>query len=217
MITDFLMNYLAKAEGTNVHYNKNEQDITSPYGIYRQAHPTAKIFESIDNAARAIGLTSKSFQWQKADLDRLNDYLVINNLMANLRAQAQDFYDGYFAKFPLDKFPELCQVAVFSCYVNSPKLAARAVQEAINQLISNGLVSLQPLTADGIFGVGSTSALSAVVSFYIGSSRDRALYFESLILFNMSRAYAQLVVDNPTRNITYLRGWLNRLELLTRQ
>ena len=44
-----IMDYLAIAEGTTVHFNKGEDTITSPYGIYKASFPNAKIFDYMNS------------------------------------------------------------------------------------------------------------------------------------------------------------------------
>nr|DAX81678.1 MAG TPA: hypothetical protein [Bacteriophage sp.] len=214
-MTPYLMNYLEKAEGTTVHRNSTESDITSPYGIYKSAHPTAQIFTFIDQIAKEAGIFKSSQQWTQNDLNLINQNIQRTNKLPQIRSLAESFYDKYTQGLPLDKIPELCQVTVFSLYTNSSLNASKAIQMACNSFIKNYSLQIASLVEDGALGRSSISALENI-NRCIGINTDRALYFETLILLHMSKLYATLAVANPDKYLIYLKGWNNRLETLSR-
>lgn len=214
-MTPYLITHLEKVEGTKVHRNPTEADITSPYGIYKLNFPTEPIFDYINQIAKEVGVIKPSQQWNQTDLDYINQNIEQTNRLPYIKKLAESFYDRYTRNLPLDKLPELCQVTAFSLYVNSSANASKAIQMACNSLIKNYSLSIAPLSEDGVLGYSSQSALETITRF-IGKSKEGALYFESLILLHMSKIYAELAVANPNKYLVYLRGWNNRLEALSR-
>lgn len=214
-MTPYLMDHLEKVEGTKVHRNETEADITSPYGIYKLNFANDPIFAYIDQIAREVGIIKPSYQWTQNDMYYINQNIAQTNKLPYIKKLAESFYDRYTRNLPLDKLPELCQVTAFSLYVNSSLNASKAIQMACNSLIKVYGLSISPLIEDGVLGRTSEAALETITRF-IGKSKEGALYFEALILLHMSKLYAELAVANPTKYLIYLRGWNNRLEALSR-
>lgn len=216
-MTQFLMDYLAEAESDKIHYNVGEKDITTMYGIYRVQHPKAAIFKRIDEVAQLAGVTSASEYWLQSHIDKVNKYISNHNLNKEFRQLASDFYKDYFEAMPLDKFPNLCQVSVFSMYTNSQKYAVMAVQDAINTMIKMKYINgTALLSVDGVFGKKFTAPALVKVSNFIADDEFKAMYFESILLLHMSKRYALLAKANPEKYLKYLEGWMNRLEKLSR-
>ena len=133
-----LLEYLYKAEGNTIHYNKTESDITSPGGIYRYKHPSAKIFTYIDNIANSIDIMVPSKNWTQSDIEKVNNKLTDKSTINDL---VMDFYNEYNKNAHLEKFTESVQTAMFSLYTNSPANAWKSVQSAINKFHSNGIIN----------------------------------------------------------------------------
>ena len=208
-----LLNYLAKAEGTQIIRNKTESDITAPYGIYKTMHPNADIFKEIDKIATKAGLSGDSKSWTKSNLDVLNEYVLKNNLSQTLKRLAAVFYDNYLEDAELNLYPQKAMITRFSLYTNSPKLANKATQDAINDFITNKLISHDLLTVDGDAGANTKQALKLI--FDLCERDDNlGLLFESYMLLSMSKNYAKLAVLNHDRYLEYLNGWNNRLDKL---
>ena len=85
------LKYLAKAESTEIHRNSTESDITSPYGIYREQHPTASIFKYIDHVANSNGITKPSASWSSSDIAKVNTNIDMNKI----NEYATEFYNDF--------------------------------------------------------------------------------------------------------------------------
>ena len=201
-----IMDYLYKAEGDTVHYNENEKDITSPGGVYRYAHPDARVFKIIDRVAAKLGIVYDSKHWTKVVLNRINEYIADNKDVQDEIYQATvEFYEGYLKGARLELFPSECHVAMMSMYTNSPKGAWMSVQNSIIHLVKSEQIELSMddiSVADGFYGNKTKKALEHAVS------KVDPMYLETLMLFNMLQYYVKL--DNPT----YIKGWMNRLDKL---
>ena len=204
MISNELMKYLGKAEGTTLHYNTSESDITTAYGIYRVAHPDAEIFKYIDRVADNIGITTKSKDWTTAEIDSIGIVLDDKNVLK----LAEEFYTKFTLKAKLNEFPKEAQVAMFSMYTNSPKLAWKATQSAINKFESNELIDYKQQLVDGYPGETTYDGLELCTAANNGS------LFEAYMLLEMNRQYGKLAVSNPDKYLQYLNGWNNRMEAL---
>ena len=204
-----LLRYLAIAEGTELHYNKGEVDITAPYGIYRKPFPNAKIFKYVDSVAKSLGIEAESKDWTKEEVhlvDKALDMEKINEL-------AMEFYKGYTRGARLDMLPEEAQVAMFSLYTNSPKLAWKSVQSALNKFVQNGWLDYKIQAVDGAYGSTTKKGLEALDKI-ARSNSGYGYIFESYMLLEMSQQYAKLAVNNPDKYLKYLNGWNNRVEAL---
>jgi len=209
-----LMEYLAQAEGTIIHYNSMEHDITSMYGIYRHAHPSAAIFKEIDYLTFKLGIKEESCNWQEKDLDFINNYInkdeKLNDKFLGL---AIDFYKDYLRLARLEMFHKDCVIAMFSMYTNSPKLAWKSVQYAINTMNRNGFVDYKRTTEDGIFGSNTQKGLDKCL--YACNTRENVgLLFESYMLLGMCAEYSLLIKSNPEKYMIYSIGWDNRMKEL---
>jgi len=210
-----LLNYLAHAEGTQIVRNTTESDITAPYGIYKSEHPSADIFKEIDKIAVKAGIHGDSKVWSKQSIKIINEYIANNNLSQKLKNLASIFYDKYLEDANLGLYPPRAIIARFSLYTNSPKLANKATQDAINDFIKNKLIDSEILAVDGDAGENTNKALKLV---YDLCERDEnlGLLFEAYMLLSMSRNYAKLAVLDKNRYLVYLNGWNNRLDTLAK-
>jgi len=128
---------------------------------------------------------------------------------------ATDFYIDYMSAIKIENFPPACQVAVFSMYTNGPLLAVKSIQEAINTMNSNGFIDYMEQSIDGVIGRKTLDGIVKVKAI----SEDNVAFsymFEQVILLNMGRQYARLVVAKPDKYLRYLNGWENRLKYLSR-
>ena len=204
-----LLEYLAKAEGTELHYNEGEVDITAPYGIYRKPYPNANIFKYIDGVARSLGIEVPSREWTEEEV------LLIDNAldMQKINELAMEFYIGYAKGARLDMLPAESQVAMFSLYTNSPKLAWKAVQSALNKFVKNGWLEFRLQAVDGAYGKSTEEGLQELLKI-AESNSGYGYIFEAYMLLEMSQEYAKLAVSNPDKYLKYLNGWNNRVEAL---
>ena len=207
-----VLEYLAKAEGTDIVYLQNEKDITAPYGIYRHAHPDAEIFKFIDSVARSIGIEHKSNQWDIGKVKRVNTALV--GMQDEIDKLVSEFYEEYLKPAHLELFPPLCRVAMFSMYTNSPKNAWKSVQQSLIDVDKNNLGNNDDLSiVDGSFGRKTERGIIDVVQ---SLNKQGHLYFETLMLSNMKTLYIRLAMSNPDKYLKYLKGWDNRMNLLAK-
>lgn len=212
-----LMKYLAKAEGTDIHYNDKEHDITAMYGIYRHAHSKAKIFEEIDYLAYKLGIRQKSYNWQKKELDTINNFINKDEeLVKKFLNLAIEFYKSYLRLARLEMFHKDCIVAMASMYTNSPKLAWRSVQYAINTMQNMNFINYKNIAEDGIAGQNTINGLEKCL-YACNTKENLGLLFESYMLLGMCTEYSKLIKSNPNKYMKYSFGWDNRMKELQRK
>jgi len=199
-----IMEYLAKAEGKKLHRIPGEEDVTSPYGIYRKIHPKASIWLYIDTVANQMGISGDSSTWEQEDIDAINMVLYDDELYQ----LASDFYDEYLKGAHLDLFMLECRVTVMSLYVNSPWRLWKAVQEAVNSLREEGRVQCDRLVVDGVYGPKTRECVLNVTK--------RGIPLRQRILLAMYRLYIELWHSNKEKYSDVLMGWANRLNKLNR-
>ena len=212
---DLLIDYLGKAEGTHIHYNKGEFDITAPYGIYRHEHPGAAIFTYINTIAKKVGMDPDSSVWDNSDIDKMNSYLD-HQIVIDL---TKEFYDGYFKDSPLDNLPKDVYLAFYSVYTNSQVLGVKALQMAFwNMKKSNAFEFKTELSiVDGYNGSKTKRAAEEIKeACRVSTNPFLGLYLEALMISSMKSLYIIITAKNPDRNLRSIRGWSNRLQLLER-
>ena len=209
-----ILDYLASAEGLEIHRNAKERDITSMYGIYRFEHPTATIFKKIDRIALVLGISAPSQYWEDEDLQTINNYIGSHSILkSDLRKLASIFYQEFYQGAHLNLFPMDCVIAVTSMFTNSPLRAWKSIQFAINCFSTNNLVKNNILVVDGIYGSNTEVALKNIYIF-CHNNKYTGLLFEADMLLNMSSEYSLLIKQNPDKYIRYSTGWDNRLKKL---
>lgn len=201
-----ILNYLAKAEGTEIHRNSTEADITTPYGIYRESHPDAAIFKYIDTVAQSIGIKTKSETWDQVTLDRVNKAMDRNEI-ARL---ALEFYNDFMTKLHLDIFTEQSQLAAFSLYTNGPLIFWKSVQATINKFTTNGWIDYIKQGVDGDYGRKTSNGL-VLIQELCHKNNLYGYIFEGYMISHMQLEYARLAVANPAKFLKYLNGWNNRV------
>ena len=201
-----ILDYLAKAEGDYVHYNKNEKDITLPFGIYKYAHPDAAIVRYIDRLALEIGVVEDSSEWNEDILNRVNE--AVDPVQA--RQLAEEFYTEYLAGAHLELLPSECKVAMMSIYTTSPLIAWKSVQRALVNMQSSGRIDgkLVLSTIDGKYGRKTKAALEAI--------QVNGYELEDGILLAAMYEYVSLWRGNPIKFGNVLMGWINRVEKLNK-
>lgn len=215
-----VMDYLATAEGTDVHYLNNEKDFTTPYGIYSYRHPEAKVVKRIRDIALANGIIKQSKDWGKEEISKINK-IVKTQYADEIRDLATEFYLEFTSSVYLEYFPKLARVAMYSMYANSPKRAWMAVQQSLldmrdsNSFKFSGELSI----VDGDYGSKTGKSLKEFTDYLqVKNDSDKFghLYFETLLLSNMKTQYIRLAVADPEKYLEYLKGWDNRMSALQR-
>lgn len=205
-----VLDYLAKAEGLEIHYNSTEKDITSPFGIYRAQQPNADMFKFIDKIAQSVGVTSPSRSWTSIQLAQVNKEL--SKYSNEVRGLAEIFYTEFLKGAHLELFPAECTLAMYSMYTNSPLNAWKSVQESLLDMSKTGSFTFSGAlsSVDGGFGDKTKNALSEILS-----KGDTYLnyYLETLMLSAMKTIYIKIAIANP-EDIKYLIGWSNRMDKL---
>ena len=208
MITS-MIDYILRVEGDHLHRNSTEDDITSPGGVYRVAHPDAEIFTYIDSVADSLDIKTPSSEWSKEEINLINqnlDHTMIHVLLG-------EFYDKYLYNAHMDLFPDELQILIFNLYTNSKTGTWKSIQRTLIHLQANDLLDVekeQLSSVDGQFGSKTKHALDKIDF----TNRYMVHIFKFETISNMRRYYADLVVSDPDKFLTYLRGWNNRLDNL---
>jgi len=208
-MTNELYEYIVKVEGDHLHMNSTELDITSPGGIYRVAHPDAGIWSYIDSVGVSLGMNPKSNLWSKSDIEEVNrrlDKLQISLLV-------KEFYDNYLYGAHLEYFDPQLQIAMFNLYTNSQSGAWKAVQQTVIDMKKMGFLDIPDddiSRVDGGYGGMTRRALIKVDSL----PDTMVTVYKITMISNMKSYYARLVAGNPDKFLTYLVGWMNRMDNL---
>lgn len=209
-MTKELYEHLRIVEGTKLHRNDRESDITTMCGIYRTEHPNAVIFTVIDTFAKMADVYSPSSHWSDEEIERVDATLKANVTEEELFSIISDFYDDYTKGAHIDSMPVQASVAMFSMYTNSPKYSSMSAQGAYNMFVKNGFINGPILKVDGALGNYSVNAFRTVTQ---AATANPALgyLFESYLLLSMSKYYAKLIKNNPDKYLINANGWSNRL------
>ena len=216
-----LLKYLDEVEGSKIHYNDGEEDITCPYGIYKKR--SSSIYKTIVRIAYSIGIKADTSLWTKAEITLVNT--ALENYKETIDKYAEEFYSGFLKDAHIELFPKECQVAMYSMYTNSPRNAWKAVQESLiefNVLYDyEKYLPLKKLSViDGDFGDKTSDALYHI-SFKMKGQEN---HFETRMLSNMKSLYIKLWKSEEIKlqkgEVTYnkysrhLSGWDNRMSHL---
>ena len=185
-----LLNYLALAEGKEVHRNEGEDDITSPYGIYKKVYPNEEIFKYLDNVAEEIGIYKDSSEWTQEDIDKINASMNIEIV----KLYVKSFYVKYLKNTPYNILPNECKLAFFSMYTNSKTKAIKALQQSIIDMYKTLNLSTSKLSiVDGSYGAKTEMSIRMLVN-----KKDKYLYYwlETLMISNMKTQYIRLVISH---------------------
>lgn len=212
---DKILDYLKEVESDHVHYNKGEDDITLPYGIYKQYH--SKLYKYIVDLADENKITKPTSQWTQEEINHINK--LIEKSAYGVRQLAKEFYREFIKDAHIELFTQECQVAMYSMYTNSPEGAWISVQNSIIQFFSTLQIPLSVLPkeelseADGGYGELTRDALIYLVKTY-GNELFFNISLEDKMISNMKTYYATLAVDDPETNLRNLNGWNNRVNKL---
>lgn len=214
-----VMEYLADAEGTKVHYLSTEEDFTAPFGIYAKAHPNSKIVKRIQAIAVANGIYKKSKKWNSKDIKKIN--FALKNHTDEIYSLAVEFYRDFTKSAKLEFFPKKARVAMYSMYANSPKRAWKAVQQSLLDVRDGSPFSFtnRLSSVDGVYGSTTGKSLMEFRDYLVSkndSDQFGGLYFETLLLSNMKTQYIRLALANPAKYLHFLKGWDNRMSKLQR-
>lgn len=198
-----ILDYLFKAEGGKLHYNKNEKDITNAYGIYRYAQPNATVWFHIDNVAKRLGITTPSSKWSRDIVTLVNSKID----RAEDRYQSYIFYKGYFKPALLEVIPNNCWLYAVSIFTNGPVIYYKSLRNALN--IFNYATGLNTNTLP-VVGKGGDDLRQALTVVY----NNPALHskFKDILIDKTKEEYTKLANSNTAKYGMYLKGWLNRVE-----
>ena len=198
---EYLMGYLASAEGTKIHFNRTEETYTTAYGIYKKSFPNSKPIKYVDKLYRKYGLDPNNRQHAKI----INGKMTIDE-KRELYDLAYEFYMEYFMDHRVNRILEAkgfkkSHLTLFSLNVNGGmRRGAKALQYALDKLGT-------PTKVDGKIGSGTLAALSHV------DEADDCILNKYMIEY-MRKFYARLILKNPKKFARYKRGWNNRLNKL---
>lgn len=213
-----ILDHLAEAESLKIHKNKGENDITSPYGVYKYIHPEAAIFEYIDILANEMGISNKSHEYTHSDFDILNTALERKpHVSEHIKNLAAEFYEKYYSKISLELYPPEAQIAMVSCYTTSREGGIVSTQRAINDMISMREIDNPRLVEDGGFGSKTKEALQKLYNKREKEGKYFGLWFEEKLIRYMTIHYSELVIKNPKRFKRFFNGWVhNRMSNLAK-
>lgn len=196
---EYLIQYLDEAEGSSVHKNKTESDVTAFYGVYRKYNSKFEGWYWLDNIAKLYNL---DYRYNKEDRKALNILLKSEPVLIRMyHAYSKLFHERNMKKMHLDKFPSSkTALTYFSLTTNAgKKRATKVLQQALNNLDIKTSV-------DGDFGPNTLKHLLMV--------KDAQALNEAM-LTNMQRFYDRLIASKPQKYAIYKNGWTNRLKSLS--
>lgn len=193
-----LIAYLDTAEGSSIHKNKTESDVTAFYGVYRKYHSSFEGWHWLDDIAEIFNLDYRNNYKDRKELNHLIQ--TRDNLRRMYNEYSELFHKRNMKKMHLGQFPSTkTALTYFSLTTNAgKKRATKVLQESLNNLNIR-------TTIDGDFGPNTLKNLLMVVD-------ARAL--NEAMLKNMQRFYDRLIARNPDKYAIYKNGWTNRLNSL---
>lgn len=210
-----LLTYLGNAEGLDFHRNTKESDITSPYGIYKTAHPNAEIFQYLSRVVLAINVPRHTEDWKYDDLIRVNQFLNTSPIVKQeIRQLAANFYTEYYKNANLELIPVEAVVAMASMYTTSPEKSIVSLQRAINECIKNNFISNKLLIDDGDFGNNTKTAAKLILEAREANGVFFGYMFEEKIIRHMTMQYDDLCYADKAKYGWARDGWRNRMNQL---
>ena len=217
---EVLLKYINELEGSKLHRNKNEHDVTNAYGIYRYQHPKDPIWNYIDSIAASV-TRAPSHAWDSKMITSIDAKI---NKATDLEL-SYNFYKKYLGALDITQYPEDLVVSVVTCFVNTQDGTWKALQEALNDCHKYNLFTFIPpkmqpngniLLVDGKFGNTSKGALKAYVDNLktkdVETQRLYNIIFKNCMLLYMKTHYAELAINRTEDFIGVLKGWCNRVE-----
>ena len=196
-----LIEYLEVTEGSKIHRNKTEEDITAFYGVYRYANPTFKGWVWLDFVSEISNL--KDYRTNKKTRALLNKVIFSNKYYSEYYSiLSKRFHRANMSEMYLDRFPNSkTAITYFSLVTNAGiNRASKVLQESLNNL-GLGL----EIEIDGNFGDESVIILDKVTN---------SEKLNKKMLENMQDFYDHLIKKNPSKYSIYKNGWANRLKAL---
>jgi len=184
-----IMNYLAKAEGTTVHKNRNEPAITLPYGIYTKDWKNTKLEKYLKKTTGVSNL--------RTNMGEVNNVITTSPMVKKtVRDLAYDFYVKHFMDERVNKELNPSEQLIF--FSNS-----------VNGGMGRGVKSLQSAvgsTIDGGIGPNTISKIKEAKSKGVDIARGMLSYMQGY--------YNRLIRNNPGKYAINKNGWNNRLKNL---
>lgn len=189
---DRIMNYLARYEGTIIHWNRTETNMTTPYGIYRKSFPNAVIFKYID--ALSVKYTGRVIR--RRDLRQIGK--LNNSLTRNERRRIKDMaWDFYLNNFMNPEVTDMLDgkegMSFFSISVNGGR--------------GRGIKSLYSATK-----LKLKNRVSDVLLNKISELKRKHISLNDGMLDYMLNFYKYLIRKNPNKYGRYRNGWFSRLK-----
>jgi len=196
---------LEKTEGVFIHKNEGEDDITLPYGLYKQYDSI--MYKSLVQVAAEIGICSPTSKWTEKDIDEMNK--LIAPMGEAIEKLAILFYKDFIKPANINLYPKECRAVVFSIYINSPYYLTKAVQRTIINMVKSKRLDLslsEVSIEDGHTGEKTENSISYIRT----KSNDFYYYFEEAIISNMKDIYEEIAESDPSLAVN-LKGWKNRV------
>jgi len=185
-LKDVIMKYLATAEGMHLHWNNNEKDFTTMYGVYAYSFPKSEPVR----LAKMYAVNHGFRRITKSNVHKVDAALTIEQRRA-LKDSIFKFYASNFMDKEVNRY--LGNKSALSFFSNS-----------VNGGMSRGYKSLQyalKVNVDGKFGKRSFGALKS----YEGSDDN----LNESILNYMYNFY--LTLNKKPKFKRYFKGWVNRI------
>jgi len=186
-----IMSYLARYEGTVIHWNRGETNITTPYGIYRKSFPNAKIFKYID-------MLSKKYTGKVIRRRNMRQIKILNNSMSkNERKRIYDmawvFYVNNFMDARItDMLNNKEAMSFFSISVNGGKgRGVKSIHSAVKLKLSSRV---------------STNLLVT-----IARQKNMGKDLNNGMLDYMLAFYKTLIKNKPWKFARFKNGWFSRI------
>lgn len=192
-----IMNYLSSAEGINIHWNKGENDLTTPYGIYGYAFPKADVVLYVKSLCRKYGYNPTTRNYTA--LKHVNASLTREERL-RIRHEAWIFYKENFMhpaikETMLKRRAKKSFLSHFSLSVNSGmRRGIKMLQRAIG------------VRPDGKAGRQTIAILDKKLI------TDGDEVVNQKMLCAMLAFYHRLVQRSRAKFGRFLNGWKNRLK-----
>lgn len=200
-------------EGGKFHKNKGEKDITTPLGIYRGANDI-DLFDYIEEwykEKKGLSSIKKTSDFTQADIDFLNaEYNKKEDFYDKVMNDSSAFYNKYLGKIDLSSFATVLRYPFFNIYVNSKKIAIKAIQMSHCDINNK---SRDKKLCDGIYGPTTEKMIK---EYNAAMDANNALFYTSIFLKNVMNCYVEMCTDNGKEDaqLPFLKGWTNRVDAI---
>ncbi len=185
---DYILNYLAKAEGTTVHWNKKETNFTTPYGVYAKSFPISE----------PVVYVKSLFYKYKLKITKTNARKINTKLTNSEKIKIRKLVYAFYVKNFMDArvnalLGKKSSLSYFSISVNTGMTRGnKALQSSVGAII------------DGVIG---RMTLLILKNTKLSDSQINIKLLKYLKDF-----YLYLIRVNPEKYSLNRNGWFNRIK-----